>query len=181
MGSNPNEGAMVKLILKRHDPKSKLYFASEKKYLLKKLDKGSIHKLFHFGSTAVPGLGGKGMIDIFLIAKTKKAAMKIMGQIKERTDYDRPATGGSNERIFHRRTRGIGKRKVTFHLHVSWKSAKKWKNDILFLNYLLKHPDAARRYEELKYAWAEKAGYVRRKYHDSKPWFVSSVLRRARS
>ena len=141
---------MVKLILKRHDPKSKLYFASEKKYLLGKLSKNLIFNIIHFGSTAVPGLGGKGMIDIFLIAKTKKAAMELIDQIRDRTDYDRPATGGSNERIFHRRTRGIGKKRVTFHLHVSWKSAKRWKNDVLFLDYLLKHPDAARRYEELK-------------------------------
>ena len=180
MGSNPNEGAMVKLILKRHDPKSKQYFASERKYLLKKLDNGSIHKLFHFGSTAVPNLGGKGMIDIFLISKSKKAALELIDQIRERTDYDRPATGGSKERIFHRRTRKIG-RKVTFHLHVSWKNAKGWKKDILFLNYLLKHPETAKRYGELKYAWAEKAGYVRRKYHDSKPRFISMVLRKAKS
>jgi GrpB-like predicted nucleotidyltransferase (UPF0157 family) len=171
---------MVKLILKRHDPRSKRYFASERKYLLKKLDKKLIFDIIHFGSTAVPGLGGKGMIDIFLIAKSKKAAMEIISQIKSYTDYDRPATGGSKERIFHRRTRKIGGKKVTFHLHVSWKSAKGWKNDILFLNYLLKHPEAARRYGELKYIWAEKAGYVRRKYHDSKPRFISMILKKAK-
>jgi len=169
-----------RLILKRQDPRSKRYFASERKYLLKKLDKKLIFDIIHFGSTVVPKLKGKGMIDIFLIVKSKKQFPKMLNQILSRTDYIRPKFGGSKERIFHKRKRRINGKRVMFHLHVSWRSGKEWKNDILFTKYILRHPEAAKRYEELKYIWARRFNYDRKKYHDSKSRFVNPILRKAR-
>ena len=169
-----------KVVLKRQDPSSKLYFSSERRYLLNKLDKNLISEIFHFGSTAIPGLKGKGIIDIYLIVKTKKQMPKILNQIISRTNYARPKKGGSKERIGHYRLRKIGRKNVTFHLHVSWKSANEWKDDILFLKYLLKHPEAAKRYEELKYIWAKRANYIKEKYRKSKHRFVNPILKKAK-
>ena len=78
---------MKKYIFKRYDPKYKDFFNSEKRKLLKVI---GLIKIEHAGSTAVPGLGGKGIIDIAIgTAKSKiatilkrKAIPKISPEIK---------------------------------------------------------------------------------------------------
>jgi len=169
-----------KVVLKKQDPSSKLYFSSERKYLLVKLDKKLIFDILHIGSTAIPGMKGKGIIDIYLIAKNKGDVPKLLEQIDSNTNYIRPKVGGSKERIFQRRERKIKGKKVIFHLHVSWRNANEWKDDILFLKYLLKHPEAAKRYEELKYIWAKRANYIKEKYRKSKHRFVNPILKKVK-
>lgn len=170
----------AKLVLRKPDPKAKQYFASEKRYLLSRLPSKSICDIFHFGSTAVPGLRGKGFVDIYLVLKSKKDLPKVLSRLLD-ADYTRPVEGGSKERIFLRRHKKIVGKDVTFHLHVSWKNAKGWKDDLLFTEYLLRHPDIARRYEKLKYVWAERVKWKRRKYLKKKTRWIKQIVKKAKS
>lgn len=170
---------VAKLVLKKFDPKSKQYFTSEKRYLLKKLNKRAISNILHIGSTAVPHLGGKGIIDLYMILKSKKSIPKILNQIISDTNYINPIRGGDKERIFLWRERKIKGKKVTFHLHLSWKSAKDWRRKVLFVNYLIEHPETAKRYEELKQVWAKRVGYECGPCKRKKTRWVRHIVRKA--
>jgi len=171
----------IKLVLKRQDPKSKQYFLSEKKYLLKTLDRKIILGIFHFGSTAIPAISGKGFVDTYLILRRKKDIPKVLNRILSLTDYAKPKIGGTAERIFLWRKRKIGRKNVTFHLHVSWKSAKEWKDAVIFTEYCLKHPEVAKEYEGLKYEWAEQTRWIRPKYKRKKTEWIKSIIKKAKS
>jgi len=171
---------MRELKFREHDPHSKEYFLKERDYLLKRIDRKKLVDIFHFGSTAIPGIRGKGYIDMFMVLKNKKDLPGMLRQIDENTDYINPKKGGSKERVFRWTDRNFVGKNIMFHLHTSWKSGKEWKNDLLITKYLGEHPEVAKRYEELKYTWANKSNWDRRKYRTMKGRFMASVLRRAK-
>lgn len=86
-----------KYVFRKYNPKVRTFFSSEKKKLLKLL--GVKSKIEHIGSTSIPGLGGKGILDIVIgISKTKIAGAKSK---LENFGYEFRLSGGdSRETIF---------------------------------------------------------------------------------
>lgn len=120
-------------------------------------------KIEHFGSTAIPGVGGKGIIDLYISVSRKelqKASLAI-----QRLGYEfRPTGGIPNERIFHQRTITYqNKHKQTFHAHLSYFGSKDWEKDIAFRDFLRKNPDLAREYSEVKHRAVAEAKKFRKK------------------
>lgn len=165
------------VIIKPYDPSLPSYFEREEAFLIKNLGKG--FEIHHIGSSAVPGLGGKNVIDILLLAPTKKGAVNIIGKL-ESIGYFHNKNGGDEYRIFFNRNRFYNKKKVHIHLHLMWKSVKKYKDYLAFRDYLRKHQEEAERYYSLKKVWAEKAGRMREKYTEMKTDYVKEVLNKAR-
>lgn len=62
---------MREYVFRKYIPEYRAFYASEKKKIIKAL--GPTTKIEHVGSTAVPDLGGKGILDIVVgIPKSKK-------------------------------------------------------------------------------------------------------------
>lgn len=103
----------------------------------------------HVGSTAVPDLGGKGIIDIAIAAEIKELET-IAKQLQE-LGYEFRASGTTPSRQFFRvdlPDAEEGTRR--YHLHLTDPSSKDWKDLIAFRNYLRSHPEEAEKYAELK-------------------------------
>ena len=159
--------------IKRYDKNLPKYFESEKKFLKKHF--GKSFQIHHIGSSAVPGLGGKNVIDILFLVPDKKAvnfAMKKLVSI----GYNHVKSGGDKYRIFFNRS----KKKLHFHLHIRWKTSKKYKAELIFRDYLRAHPEEVQKYFLLKQKWAKKAGSKRSRYVKLKTRYVNSVLRKAK-
>lgn len=162
--------------IKLYDPNLPVYFKKEKSFLSGKLDRDfDIH---HIGSSAVPGLGGKNVVDILLLAPTKKVADNLIKKL-ESAGYFHNKNAGDKYRIFFNRGRFYNKKKVHIHLHLMWKSPKKYKDHLMFRDYLRKHPEEAKRYYSLKKIWAKKAENRPEKYTEMKTDYIKEVLKKA--
>ena len=129
----------------------------------------------HVGSTAVPGLGGKGILDI-VIGVPRKEMKKIKKKL-EGGGYEFRQQASTPQRFFFRkngRDTDITKR---VHLHLVSLHGKEWGDMILFRGYLRTHKKAVQAYSMLKRQAAKKAkgeGEVYRRYKEG---FIRNILK----
>ena len=56
-------------------------------------------------------------------------------------------------------------------------TSKRWKNHILFRDYLREHPNKAKLYSELKWQLVQKYKHNREAYTDGKAPFIKEILK----
>lgn len=165
-----------------YDPRWPALFAAERDHLRACLAARLVGRIEHFGSTAVPGLAAKPIIDILVevadLGKTKREIVPVL----EAQGYDyfwRPAFGDDQPPFyawFIKRDRS-GKR--THHIHMVEADSKLW-DRLLFRDYLIAHPDAARAYGELKERLSEMHRGDRVAYTRAKTEFIAEITRLAK-
>jgi GrpB-like predicted nucleotidyltransferase (UPF0157 family) len=166
------------IIIKPYDPNLPKYFRKEKSFLIKNLRKK--FEIHHVGSSAVPGLGGKNVIDILLLVLTKNVANKLIKKL-ESIGYFHNKRAGDKYRIFFNRNPIYNQEKVHIHLHLMWKSTEKYKDYFLIIrDYLRKHPDEAKKYYSLKKILAKKTRSMARKYTEMKRNYLEKILKKAK-
>ncbi len=127
----------------------------------------------HVGSTAIPGLEAKPIIDIAVAVRRLEDAEKCIKPL-ECLGYEYKAYEGRPGRFFF--AKGDPSRR-THYLHmVEWDSDS-WKSYIRFRDYLRQHKEAAREYARLKRELARKSRGNRDFYTPGKAEFIESVLR----
>lgn len=114
-------------------------------------------KIEHFGSTSIPNVGGKGIIDIYVAVPKKD--LKLASAKIQKSGYEFKTSGGiPNERLFHQKTELYGnKRKQSFHLHLTYFGNMNWEKSIAFRDFLRKSPQLANEYSEIKHKAVEAA------------------------
>lgn len=161
--------------LSPHNKKWGALFEKEKELLIRRLD-GLVTDIQHIGSTAIPGISAKPIIDMALGLSTLSDARKL---IKPLTDlrYTWRKTAGSSRRWLF--VKGPEEQR-THYLHVMRYNGDTWKRDVLFRDYLRANPAYAERYEKLKTALARKYGDNRGMYTKSKASFIRTTIELAR-
>ena len=131
--------------------------------------------LYHIGSTAVPGIWAKPIVDILAEApegsnpKDSKAILTqngwiCMSESGDRLSFNKGYTPqGFAERVFHLHARRQGDR-----------------DEVAFRDYLLAHPETAREYERLKLSLWKPYEHDRDGYTGAKGSFVAEVMKKAR-
>lgn len=129
----------------------------------------------HIGSTAVPGLKAKPVLDLM-------AGVAALGDV----DRLAPALAEAGYRPvptdFQRR-RFLRKRidaQTAAHLHLIPRSAWPTQHERVFRDWLIAHPEAARAYGELKAALALRHGGDRAGYTEAKTAFIQGQVNAAR-
>lgn len=127
----------------------------------------------HFGSTAVPGLGGKGIVDISISVSPNRFEQIFKAIIK--TDYDYRPTGSiPGERYFFQKTiKYPNGHKQLFHLHLTKIGNKNMGECLAFRDFLLTNPDLAQEYSNIKIS-AVKAAKKYRKKSDKKKAYMEA-------
>lgn len=128
----------------------------------------------HIGSTAVNGLGGKGIIDI-LICVSKNNISSAKDKLIN-YNYKFNLTGGDKGRLFFYRDYGFFKKRRV-HLHLSYFNSKISKEDILFRDKLKESLNLREEYSELKRK-AILLGKEKKEYRDFKNKFIKNVVKR---
>jgi GrpB-like predicted nucleotidyltransferase (UPF0157 family) len=148
-------------------------FTAERRRLSRAL--GSVlYRIEHIGSTAIPGLDAKPIIDIAIMIPSLKRLPLWIRRL-EQAGYAYKGEYGLPGRHFF--TRGTP---VTHHLHLVEKGSLHWDNWILFRDYLLTRPGEAKRYSVFKKRLATRFADDRDAYTRAKTPFVTRMLARAR-
>jgi len=129
----------------------------------------------HVGSTSVPGLAAKPIIDIMAAVERLDDAQALIEPLAALGFEYVPKNETPDRRFFRRGLRGAG----THHLHVVEHGSCEWRRHLLFRDHLRAHPERAADYERLKRELAAAHGPDRGAYTDAKTPFIESVIERA--
>lgn len=136
-----------------------------------------ITSIEHIGSTAVPGLAAKPVIDILIGVRHLEDAPEFLPPLATLgyTYIPEHESTFPERRYLHR----IVQRRHTHHLHIVEPASEFFRVHILFRNYLRTHPDAAAAYGALKAQLAEQYRCDREAYTEAKSDFIREILRLA--
>jgi NAD-dependent deacetylase len=128
----------------------------------------------HMGSTAVPGLAAKPVIDISVGLRTLHLTDEHVTTMKQ-LDYDYLGEFGLPGRLYFRK----GGATSTHHVHaVEW-GGEQWSRHLAFRDYLRAHPDEAGRYAEAKRRLAVEVDHDWYEYVEHKSVFADELFARA--
>lgn len=131
---------------------------------------GLLAAIEHVGSTAVPGLAAKPIIDIMVGVPDLAAAERCV-QPMERTGYEYRGEAGIPGRLFFRK----GDPRA-FHIHLVEQRSDFWEQHIAFRDLLRARPDVAVQYGALKRELAERYRAQREEYTEAKTPFIQAAL-----
>jgi GrpB-like predicted nucleotidyltransferase (UPF0157 family) len=132
----------------------------------------------HVGSTAVPGLAAKPIIDLLVgvrsLAEARASGIEPLLRLGYTyiPEYESWLPG---ELFFRKGIPGPW----THHAHVMEPSNPRWRDFLLFRDYLRAHPRTAATYANLKKSFAVRFGDDIAAYRDAKRNFVKKVTAKA--
>jgi len=133
----------------------------------------AIADIQHIGSTAVPGLAAKPVIDILLGLKQIPPSPAQIANLQA-LGYLYCGELGIPNRYYFRR--GIPR---TYQIHAVQVDSEFWRSHILFRNFLIAHPIAAKQYEILKRKLAVEFRSDRKRYTNNKAPLIQQLLAQA--
>ena len=161
-----------------YDPDWPKLFTAEAEFLWVTLPTTIVKRIEHFGSTAVPGLAAKPVIDLLVEVSSLDDTTKEVVPLLESLGYDYFwRTDVKVPYPFFIKRDQTGKR--THHIHMVEADSKWWER-LYFRDYLRIFNDEAQRYENLKRTLAEKYPNDRKGYTDGKTEFVVALTEKAR-
>ena len=165
------------VIIVDYNPQWPALYAEEREQILGAVG-DIIAAIEHVGSTSVPGLGAKPIIDIMVGLHSLADAQKCMGPLAAIGYQYRPEL---EEFIPERRYFNKGPVEAHRHLHMVEVTSDFWKKHLLFRDTLRTHADVAEEYERLKRDLAARFGTDRTGYTDAKTSFIEAVIAKARA
>jgi GrpB-like predicted nucleotidyltransferase (UPF0157 family) len=165
-----------------YDPRWPEMFERERDHLLSCLPHDVVKRIEHFGSTAVPGLLSKPIVDILVEVTSLEETKKRVAPVLEAQGYDyfwRPSWGDSTPPFYAWFIKRDENGNRTHHIHMVEADFEHW-DRLLFRDYLIEHPDVAREYSELKAKLSERHDTDRVAYTKAKTDFVEAVTERAK-
>lgn len=133
-------------------------------------------KIEHIGSTAISKIDAKPIIDILIGVRSLEDTSWTQGPL-EQLGYTFVPKASTRDKLFF----ALGNdAKRTHYVHVVKYRGDRWKNDLIFRDYLRSHPDIAKKYNKLKRELSKKYSENRELYTRSKEPFIELVLDKAR-
>jgi len=135
-----------------------------------------VKSIEHIGSTSVPGLGAKPILDIIAGLDSQEIADRCLPALAA-IGYDDVTPEPTDDDWYY--CLGKGPHSPGVHLHLVKHGSGFWMRHIMFRDYLRTHPDTAKEYFELKLRLVEKYADMREVYTESKTDFIENVLENA--
>jgi GrpB-like predicted nucleotidyltransferase (UPF0157 family) len=157
-----------------HDQRWPAIFAAERQALL--ACGCPLLLIEHFGSTAVPGLAAKPIIDLMAAVGSLGDEAAIVSPLLPR-GYRVITTGMRNRLMLRRLLQEPGA--VAIHLHIVEMATWETRKERIFRDYLLSHPESAGRYAELKRRLAREYAGDSLGYTRAKTNFIQEAMDRA--
>jgi GrpB-like predicted nucleotidyltransferase (UPF0157 family) len=146
-------------------------FEQEAGALRDALDKPGL-RIEHIGSTAIPGMPAKPIIDMILAIHSFLPTFELIRSLGN-SGYEGRGDGGVADRLFF--AKGPPGRR-THHLSVCEEESAFWRNQLVFRDFLRSHTESADRYAALKVQLASAYGGRQELYTEEKSAFVAEVL-----
>lgn len=169
---------MDEIIVEPYDPTWPTRFEAEATLLRALLPTRLCRRIEHFGSTAIPGLAAKPIIDILLAVESLDEAIADAVPLLESVGYSFWRDNPDTTRLFLVKGLPPSAPQRTHHLHVATLDSPLWER-LLFRDYLRVHPDEAARYAALKRELAQTYANDRDAYTDAKSAYIAGVMEKA--
>jgi GrpB-like predicted nucleotidyltransferase (UPF0157 family) len=127
----------------------------------------------HIGSTAVPGLAAKPVIDL-MIGAQEYAPVASLKSTLARLGYEPLGEAGVPGRAYFRL-----RRVSSFNLHLVHKGGEHWRNNIALRDYLRMSPGARLQYAQAKTAALSSGASTLASYSAAKAAVVAALLDQA--
>ena len=157
--------------LRDHDPAWALMFREERDLLAEALG-DLVISVEHIGSTAVPGLRAKPIIDI--LVGVEELSLELFASRLERIGYVHVPIEEEG-RLFFRK--GMPR---THHLHLVREGSEEQMRHLRFRDRLIQHPEEAEEYQRLKERLAIRFHKDREAYTEGMNAFIQDMLARDR-
>ena len=154
----------------QYDPAWPARFEQEATMLRRGLAPWLVGPIEHIGSTAVPGLAAKPVIDIMAGVLTLEASRPAIVAAND-LGYCYWPYQADREHWFCKPSPAHR----THHLHLVPVGAPQWVRTIAFRDYLRGHPETARDYAMLKRRLASEHHFDREAYTDRKRPFIERI------
>lgn len=155
-----------------------LDFIDEQVHLRNLLPPDVIGRIEHFGSTAVPGLSAKPIIDILIEVPSLQLVPTRIAPMLTKMGYEyfwRAAWYDANLPAYCWFIKRNSEGERTHHLHFLEPDAPEW-DRLLFRDYLKENPDAAKEYEAIKREAIARFGDDRLAYAEAKTAFIEKIM-----
>lgn len=166
----------MKITIAEYDPDWIVMFEREKQ-LLRDLIGEPLEAIEHIGSTAVPNLSAKPIIDIMVGLKDFQTAdiivLKLIGQGYQY--FPQYEDEMPNRRFFKKIIAG----RAVSHIHMVEFAGKFWQRHLLFRDHLRTNPDIAEEYSQLKTQLSQKDWQDSNDYCDAKTDFIRKIEKQA--
>lgn len=133
-------------------------------------------EIHHIGSTAIPGIYAKPIID-FLIEVQDVIQLDKQNSVMRSLGYEVMGEFGIPGRRFFRKDNQLGIR--IHHIHTFEVGSPQIERHLAFRDYMITHPEDAQKYSELKCKLAEKYTYNIEGYIDGKDSFIKEIDKKA--
>lgn len=163
-----------KVVIASYNPQWPALYEAEKERILGAIGQVVV-AIEHVGSTAVPGLGAKPIIDIMAGVRELAAAEACIPRLEGiGYEYVPEYEVAMPERRYFRKGVKHGR---THHLHMVESTSTFWERHLLFRDYLRAHPETARQYQAEKRRFAKVVDKM--DYTEAKTPFIEDVLAKA--
>ena len=178
--------AKDKITIEPYNPMWPQLFQDEKAHLISLFPDNLIKRFEHFGSTSVPNLSAKPIIDIQIEVTSLEEIRNRVAPVLESQGYDyfwRPTKGDDVPPFYAWFIKRDANGFRTHHIHIVEDDivfVEHW--DVLqFRNYLIKHPEVAREYQDLKLSLSDNFPNDRVAYTDCKTEFIKRITEIAKA
>ena len=154
------------MLIQNHNPNWIKDFNDIKKAISEALTNQNV-RIEHVGSTSVPDLAAKPIIDIDMVFDTPQDFEALKKGLEAIGYYHNGNQGIPNRDVFKRGNTDAKHEilnSITHHLYVCPSDSAELQRHILFRDYLLVNEEARIQYQNLKYVLAEEAHQDRKKY-----------------
>lgn len=162
---------MRKVEVVPHHPHWRIAFEEESQRIQLALGKNAV-AVYHIGSTAIPKIYAKPIIDILVAGQSLKKVDESNSQM-EALGYQVMGEYGIPGRRYFRKDDEAGIR--THHVHVFEVNSEQVERHLTFRDYLIAHPEEAQIYSELKRKLAKRYPEDIEGYMDGKDEFIKQV------
>ena len=159
--------------LEPHDPRWALRYHQERARLAAALGP-NVLDLQHVGSTAIPGILAKPILDIAAAVASFEAATVCLAPLEALGYLYRGENGIPRRHYFVQRT--PDGETTLINLHMLEIDSAEWENHLLFRDYLRAHSEEAQAYAALKRQLMEQFRHDRLAYTEGKAALIARIL-----
>jgi GrpB-like predicted nucleotidyltransferase (UPF0157 family) len=165
---------MAVTLIQKYNPEWPKQFEEIKAFLGKKIAKACL-RIEHVGSTSIPGMTAKPIIDMIIVIEPERWE-EMKSRLEERGYYYRGDQGIKDREVFRLSDETI---LPLHHLYVCPKDSIELKKETAFCDYLKRHKADLKKLSALKWSLAEKFNNDREVYMAGKAALCREITEKA--
>ena len=170
-------------VIQKYDPEWPSMFEKIKTEIVGNIKTCS--NIHHVGSTSIPGMYAKPVIDIDIEIEDLSKFAGISEELAK-IGYQHEGNQGIDNREVFKRKEGFDNRVLDstyHHLYVCTKDSEEFKRHILFRDYLRMHEEYVKKYNDIKMEILSECGDNRKEYvrikEENYKWFFEDVINKS--